>query len=82
MFTHPSGETVTRGAIGYVKQRIILAANNKVYEFPTTTDAIGDEHLYTLILILTITILLLPLLALQSTPQVTLVSILQFRSTP
>ena len=36
MFTHPSGETVTRGAIGYVKQRIVLAANNKVYEFPIT----------------------------------------------
>ena len=35
MFTHPSGETVTRGSIGYVKQRLVLAANNKIYEFPT-----------------------------------------------
>ena len=34
MFTHPSGETVTNAAIGYVKQRIVLAANNKIYEFP------------------------------------------------
>ena len=36
MFTHPSGETVTNAAIGYVKQRIVLAANNKIYEFPTS----------------------------------------------
>lgn len=36
MFTHPSGETVSRSAIGYVKQRIVLAANNKIYEFPIT----------------------------------------------
>ena len=36
MFTHPSGETVTRGTIGYVKQRLVLGANNKIYEFPIT----------------------------------------------
>ena len=36
MFTHPSGETVTNATIAYVKQRIILAANNKIYEFPTS----------------------------------------------
>lgn len=36
MFTHPTGETVTRGTIGYVKQRIVLAANSKIYEFPIT----------------------------------------------
>lgn len=36
MFTHPSGETVTNAAIAYVKQRIVLAANNKIYEFPTS----------------------------------------------
>lgn len=36
MFTHPTGETVTNASIAYVKQRIVLAANNKIYEFPTT----------------------------------------------
>ena len=36
MFTHPTGETVTRGTIGYVKQRLVLGANNKIYEFPIT----------------------------------------------
>jgi hypothetical protein len=36
MFTHPSSETVTNAAIAYVKQRIVLAANNKIYEFPTS----------------------------------------------
>lgn len=28
--------TVTRAAIGYVHQRIVLAANHKIYEFPVT----------------------------------------------
>ena len=35
MFTKP-GITVTNAAIEYVKQRIVLAANNAIYEFPTS----------------------------------------------
>jgi hypothetical protein len=38
-------EEVFYAAMEFIKDRIILCVNNKVYEFPTTTDAIGDGTL-------------------------------------
>ena len=39
MFTAP-GITVTNAAIAYVKQRIVMAANNKIYEFATSATSL------------------------------------------
>ena len=39
MFTSP-GTTVTNAALGFVKQRIVMAVNNKIYEFPTSATAL------------------------------------------
>ena len=38
-------EEILHATMEFVKDRIILCVNNKVYEFPTTTDAIGDGTL-------------------------------------
>lgn len=38
-------EEITHAAMEFIKDRIILCVNNKVYEFPTSTDAIGDGNL-------------------------------------
>ena len=45
MFTKP-GITITNAAIEYVKQRIVLAANNAIYEFPTSATVLPTA-LYT-----------------------------------
>jgi hypothetical protein len=39
MFTHP-GDTVTNAVMEYVKDRIVLAANNKIYEYNSTTSSV------------------------------------------
>ena len=39
MFTSP-GTTVTNAVLGYVKQRLILGANNKIYEFSISAAAL------------------------------------------
>lgn len=39
MFTQP-GITITNASMEYVKQRIVMAANNKIYEFPTSATAL------------------------------------------
>jgi hypothetical protein len=38
-------EEIIHAAMEFIKDRIILCVNNKVYEFPTSTDAIGDGTL-------------------------------------
>ena len=38
-------EEIIYAAMEFIKDRIILCVNNKVYEFPTSTDAIGDGTL-------------------------------------
>jgi len=38
-------EEILYAAMEFIKDRIILCVNNKVYEFPTNTDAIGDGTL-------------------------------------
>ena len=38
-------EEIIYAAMEFIKDRIILCVNNKVYEFPTNTDAIGDGNL-------------------------------------
>jgi hypothetical protein len=38
-------EEIFYAAMEFIKDRIILCVNNKVYEFPTNTDAIGDGTL-------------------------------------
>jgi hypothetical protein len=38
-------EEILYAAMEFIKDRIILCVNNKVYEFPTSTDAIGDGTL-------------------------------------
>ena len=38
-------EEIIYAAMEFIKDRIILCVNNKVYEFPTNTDAIGDGTL-------------------------------------
>ncbi len=38
-------EEIFYAAMEFIKDRIILCVNNKVYEFPTDTDAIGDGTL-------------------------------------
>lgn len=45
MFTQP-GITVTNGVIEHIKERIVMCANNKVYEFPSTATALPTA-LYT-----------------------------------
>lgn len=42
MFTTP-GITVTNAVIAYVKQRLVAAINNKIYEFPTSAAALPTE---------------------------------------
>jgi hypothetical protein len=54
MFTQP-GITVTNGVMEYVKERIVMCANNKVYEFSSSASALptavythGDQdHIFT-----------------------------------
>ena len=38
-------EEIIHASMEFIKDRIILCVNNKVYEFPTNTDAIGDGNL-------------------------------------
>jgi len=38
-------EEIIHAEMEFIKDRIILCVNNKVYEFPTSTDAIGDGNL-------------------------------------
>jgi len=38
-------EEIINASMEFIKDRIILCVNNKVYEFPTSTDAIGDGTL-------------------------------------
>jgi len=38
-------EEILHATMEFIKDRIILCVNNKVYEFPTNTDAIGDGNL-------------------------------------
>ena len=38
-------EEIIHASMEFIKDRIILCVNNKVYEFPTNTDAIGDGTL-------------------------------------
>jgi hypothetical protein len=38
-------EEIIHAEMEFIKDRIILCVNNKVYEFPTNTDAIGDGNL-------------------------------------
>jgi hypothetical protein len=45
MFTSP-GITVTNAVIEFVKERLVMAANNKIYEFTTSATALPTE-LYT-----------------------------------
>ena len=45
MFTSP-GITVTNAVIEFVKERLVMAANNKIYEFATSATALPTE-LYT-----------------------------------
>jgi len=45
MFTSP-GITVTNAVIEFVKERLVMAANNKIYEFATSASALPTE-LYT-----------------------------------
>ena len=45
MFTQP-GITVTNAVIEFVKERLVMAANNKIYEFATSATALPTE-LYT-----------------------------------
>lgn len=45
MFTSP-GITVVNSAIEYVKQRLVMAVNNKIYEFPTSAGTLPTA-LYT-----------------------------------
>lgn len=42
MFTTP-GITVTNAVIAYVKQRLVAAINNKIYEFPTSATTLPTE---------------------------------------
>jgi len=42
MFTKP-GVTVTNAAIAYVKQRLVAAINNKIYEFATSATVLPTE---------------------------------------
>lgn len=42
MFTSP-GLTVTNAVIEYVKQRLVMAVNNKIYEFPVTQATMPTE---------------------------------------
>ena len=42
MFTSP-GLTVTNAVIEYVKQRLVMAVNNKIYEFPVTQSTMPTE---------------------------------------
>ena len=46
MFTSP-GTTVTNAVLEYVKQRLVLAVNNKIYEFPTSATALPTSAVYT-----------------------------------
>jgi hypothetical protein len=38
-------EEIIHAAMEFIKDRIVLCVNNKVYEFPTNTDAFGDGNL-------------------------------------
>jgi hypothetical protein len=38
-------EEIIHAEMEFIKDRIVLCVNNKVYEFPTSTDAIGDGNL-------------------------------------
>ena len=42
MFTQP-GITVTNAVMEFVKERIVMCANNKVYEFPTSATSLPTE---------------------------------------
>lgn len=46
MFTDP-GTTVTNAVMEFIKERIVMCVNNKVYEFPTSATSIPGTPVYT-----------------------------------